>query len=73
MDSPTHLMLLERKEAPVIVQSFENERLAIADVRSPDTRFDDIPAMAEHWATFIALGAQQSIKQVSKFPAKDAQ
>jgi hypothetical protein len=57
---------LERKPTPVLVGQFDMERRAIQDVRGGNTKFDDVLAMAEHWARYIQAVAREQIQPVEK-------
>jgi hypothetical protein len=50
---------LQRKPTQVLHHILETERLATKDVRFGETRFDDVPLMADHWRETIesSLGA----------------
>lgn len=57
---------LRRKETGHIVGEFDNERLATEDVRSGKTIFDNVRAMAEHWAKYIQLASPDHIKTAER-------
>jgi hypothetical protein len=57
---------LQRKVTPIIVTEFDTERLAIKDVRFGDTKFDDVPTMAEHWAKYIERVPSERIHPVNR-------
>lgn len=56
----------ERKEVDVFVGHLEQERLMVEDVLSPDTRFDDIVAVAEHGADIIQRVAGRRVIEAVK-------
>lgn len=57
---------LERTTTPVLVGQFDMERRAIQDVLSGKTKFDDVVAMAEHWAKYIQAIAREHIQPVRR-------
>jgi hypothetical protein len=57
---------LQRKETGHIVGELDNERLATEDVRSGKTIFDNVRAMADHWAKYIQLASPDQIRTTER-------
>lgn len=57
---------LQRRQTGHLVGNFDNERLAIEDVRFGKTVFDDVRAMADHWAKYIESASPDEIKTADR-------
>ena len=57
---------LQRKRTGHLVGDFDNERLAIEDVRFGKTVYDDVRMMAEHWAKYIQSASPGQIKTADR-------
>jgi hypothetical protein len=57
---------LQRKETGHIVGELDNERLATEDVRSGKAIFDNVRAMADHWAKYIQLASPDQIRTTER-------
>ena len=57
---------LQRKMTAHFVGNFDDERLAIEDVRFGKTVFDDVRAMADHWAKYIQSASPDQIKTADR-------
>ena len=57
---------LERKETLLLVGNFDNEKLATEDVRSGNTVYGDVHAMAEHWKKYIQSASPDQIKTTER-------
>jgi hypothetical protein len=57
---------LRRKQTPLLVGNFDNEKLATEDVRSGKTIYDNVLAMAEHWAKYIQSASPDQIKTAER-------
>jgi hypothetical protein len=50
----------------MLVGDFDNEKLATEDVRFGKTIFDNVHAMAEHWAKYIQSASPDETKTAER-------